>query len=59
LRRNDLLAPAKDVRILCAPQAACIRSRYVPSISKINHHYSLSPLIMLDESILSAVLNIS
>ena len=56
---RDLLAPAKDVRILCAPQLAGFRSRYVPLISKINHHYSLSPLIMLDESILAAGLNMS
>ena len=48
---RDLLAPAKQVRILGTPQPAGARNRYVPSISKIATSHSLSPQLTLEKSI--------
>lgn len=48
---RDLLAPAKEVRILGTPQPSGARNRYVPSISKISAFHSLSPRLTLSESI--------
>ena len=48
---RDLLAPAKQVRILGSPQPVGARNRYVPSIEKIASHHSLSPQVTLSQAI--------
>ena len=52
---RDLLAPAKQVRILGTPQPAGARNRYVPSIEKIASHHSLSPQVSLSEAISNSI----
>jgi UDP-glucuronate decarboxylase len=51
---RDLLAPDKPVRILGAADPATVRSRYVPSIIKLQSLHGLQADISLEEAIVSA-----
>ena len=51
---RDLLAPEKPVRILCSPQPAAARNRYVPDITKIQTQHGLRVSVPLAEAIVTA-----
>ena len=51
---RDTLSPGKNIVVLGIQNSVNSRNRYVPDISKINRHLSLTPRYSLKESILEA-----